>query len=96
MFDKAKQLYNLQRQASQVKKELRNIHIEAESDGVMVVIDAKQVMVSVNFPDEYLANPAKLKDNLLKAFNKAIKKSQQIAAEKMKGVMGELGLPGGV
>lgn len=94
MFDKAKDLYKLQKQAKQIKEELKNIHIEAEVDGIIVVIDGEQEVVSVTIPEEECKNPKKLQANLVKAFNKAIKKSQQIAAEKMKGVMGGLGFPG--
>jgi len=94
MFDQAKNLYQLQKQAKEIKKELRNIHIEAEVEGVIVIIDGEQEVVSVTIADEAHQNPKKLEENLVKAFNKAIKKSQQIAAEKMKGVMGDMGLPG--
>lgn len=94
MFDQAKNLYQLQKQAKEIKKELQNIHIEAEVEGVIVVINGEQEVVSVSFSEEASQNAVKLQENLVKAFNKAIKKSQQIAAEKMKGVMGDLGLPG--
>lgn len=94
MFDQAKNLYQLQKQAKEIKKELQNIHIEAEVEGVIVIINGEQEVVSVTIPEEAQQNPNKLQENLVKAFNKAIKKSQQIAAEKMKGVMGGLGLPG--
>ena len=39
-------------------------------------------------------NKMKLEKALLTAFNKAVKKSQEIAAERMRDVMGDLGLPG--
>lgn len=94
MFDQAKNLYQLQKQAKEIKKELSNIHIEAEVEGVTVVINGEQEVISVTISEEAHANAGKLGENLVKAFNKAIKKSQQIAAEKMKGVMGDLGLPG--
>ena len=96
MFDKVKDLYKLQKQAKEIKKELKNTHIEAESEGVVVIIDGEQEVISVTISEEAAQNPKKLQENLVKAFNKAIKKSQQIAAEKMKGVMGGLGLPGGM
>lgn len=95
MFDQAKNLYQLQRQAKEIKKELKNTHIEAEVDGIIVIIDGEQEVVSVTIPEEANQNPRKLEENLVKAFNKAIKKSQQIAADKMKPIMGGMGLPGG-
>jgi DNA-binding protein YbaB len=94
MFDKVKDVYNLQKQARQLKKELKNTHIEAEVDGVTVLIDGEQEVVSVSISEEAGQNPKRLPESLVKAFNKAIKKSQQIAAEKMKPLMGSLNMPG--
>lgn len=93
MFDKAKQLYKLQKQAKQIKKELKNIHIEAEVNGVIVIINGEQEVQDVTIPEE-MTDRVTIQKNLVEAFNKAIKKSQQIAADKMKDVMGGLGLPG--
>ena len=95
MFEKAKNMFKLQREAKQIKKELRNIHIESEVEGIVVIINGEQEIISITIPQEALANPQKMQQNLIKCFNKGIKKSQQIAAEKMKGVMGELGLGAG-
>ncbi len=94
MFDKAKDLYKLQKQARSIKKELKNTHIEAENEGVLVTINGEQEVVSVQISDEALENKKKLEENLEKAFNKAVKKSQQIGAEMMKDVMGDLNIPG--
>lgn len=95
MFEKAKDLYKLQKQARQIKKELKNTHIEAEQEGVTVTINGEQEIISVKISDEAMANKKSLEENLEKALNKAIKKSQQIGAELMKGVMGsDFGLPG--
>ncbi len=94
MFDKAKDMYQLQKKAKAVKKELKNTHIEAEEDGIVVTVNGEQEVVSVNIPEELLQNPKKLNDSLVKCFNKAIKKSQQVAAELMKDVMGDMNLPG--
>ena len=90
MFEKAKDLYKLQKQARQIKKELKNTHIEAEQEGVTVTINGEQEVISVKITDEAMANKKALEENLTKALNKAIKKSQQIGAELMKDVMGDL------
>ena len=95
MFDKIKDMYGLQKKARQLKKELKNTHIEAEVDGVIAVVDGEQEIMEVRFTDEHAKNPKRLAENLVKALNKAIKKSQQIAAEKMKPLMGDLNMPGG-
>lgn len=92
MFDKVKDLYKFQKQAKAIKKKLKNTHIEAEVDGVIVTIDGEQEVVSIQLP-ETIENTRRLGDALVKAFNKAVKKSQQIAAEEMKDIMGGFNLP---
>lgn len=96
IFGKAKQYYQLQRQAKDIKKKLKNTHIEAEVDGLIVTIDGEQNVVSVKIPDQLMTDKTKIEKTLETAFNKAVKKSQQIAAEEMKGVMGDMGFGGGL
>lgn len=93
MFDKAKDMYKLQKEAKKIKKELQNTHIEAEEDGVIVTVNGEQEVISVHIPDEARQNN-NLDKALVKAFNKAIKKSQQVAAEMMKDIMGGMNFPG--
>lgn len=91
MLKKFKDLYKVQKQAKQIKKQLKNIHIEAEAEGILITISAEQKLIDIKLP-EVIHDTNKLKQNLIKAFNKAMEKSQQISAEKMKGVMGDMGL----
>lgn len=93
MFDKAKDMYKLQKEAKRIKKELNNTHIEAEEEGVIVTVNGEQEVVSIHIPDEALQN-SKLTEILKKCMNKAVKKSQQVAAEMMKDIMGGMNLPG--
>ena len=93
-MNKFKDLYQLQKQAKQIRDKLQNTHIEAEVEGVKVVVDGQQEIVHVEVSDDALTNKKKMQDNLVKALNKAIKRSQQIGAEEMKGVMGDMGLGG--
>jgi DNA-binding protein YbaB len=90
-MDQAKDLYKLQRQAAAIKKELKNIHIEAESDGVTVVVDGEQKFIEVKIPDALSGDVKQISKAFVDASNKAIKKSQMIAADKMKKVMGGMG-----
>ncbi len=90
-FGQMKDMYKLQRQAKQIKKKLAKMHIEAEVEGVIVTINGEQEVVEVKIPEDKRDHP-KLEKYLLEAFNKAIKKSQQIAADEMKDVMGQMGL----
>ncbi len=94
MFEKAKDLYKLQKQAKEIKKKLKATHIEAEENGVIVTIDGEQEVQSIEISDEAMQNKKKLQESIVKGFNKAIKKSQQIGADLMKEVMGPMGFPG--
>lgn len=92
-YNKAKELMKLQQDASRIQNELSNIHIEAESDGFVVTIDGQMKAVKVEIEDEtLLGDKARLEKAALEAINKGLKKSQEIAAEKMKDVMGNMGL----
>jgi DNA-binding protein YbaB len=93
MFSQMGDMYKLQKEAKKIKKELAKTHIFAEVDGVKVTVTGEQEVISIEFLDEtILENPKKLANVLMKATNKAFKKAQQIAAEKMKAIMG--GMPG--
>ncbi len=94
LFGQAKDMYQLQKKAKQIKKDLANLHIEAEVEGIIVVISGEQEVVDVKIPEEMLKpeNQVRLQKAMILAFNKGVKKSQEIAAEKMRDVMGGLGL----
>lgn len=94
MFDKAKNMYKFQKQAREIKHKLKNTHIEAVQEGVTVTINGEQKVVSVLISDEAMANKKQLQESLEKSFNKAIEKSQQIGAELMKDIMGDMNIPG--
>ncbi len=94
MLDKLKELRKLQKQAKDIQKQLAKTHIEAEENGVIVIINGKQEVLEVKIAEENNQDSKKLEKTLVKVFNKALKKSQEVGAEKMKAVMGDLGLPG--
>ena len=90
-LSQAKDLYRMQREAKKVKKELKKIQIEAEGPGVRVVVSAEQEIVEIHIEPgtDVSLLPATLKD----VFNRAMKKAQVVAAEKMQSVMGSMGMP---
>ena len=94
LFGQAKDMYKLQKQAKKIKKDLGNLHIEAEVNGVVVVINGEQKIIEVRISDERWAlnNRESLQNDLKEAFNKASQKAQEVAAERMKEVMGSLGM----
>ena len=93
-------MYKLQRDAKRVKKELKSIHVEAEASTstdsgigfVKVVVTAEQEIVSIHIDDSIPREkiPALLTD----ALNRALKKAQVVASERMQGVMQQMGFPG--
>lgn len=88
-----KDMFKLQREAKRIKKELKNVHVEAEAEGVKVVVSAEMEIVEVTVdPQTPIERVAAL---FMDATNRAFKKAQVVAAERMQGVMGQLGLPGG-
>ena len=96
MFDKMKQLMEMKKQADKMKKELDRELIEVnEVRGIKIVINGSQNFQSVELDEEVLKNAVKFnfERDLLKSINAAIKKSQNVAAGKMKTMMPN-GFPG--
>jgi DNA-binding YbaB/EbfC family protein len=93
LFGQVGDMYKLQKEAKKIKKELSQIHIFAERDGIKVTVSGEQKVLSVEITnDEILANKNKLEKAIVEAINAATEKAQKIAAEKMKVIMG--GMPG--
>lgn len=89
-FSQARDMFKLQKQAKKIKKELKNIHVEAEAEGVTVIVNAEQEVVSIEIADS--VDQAKLPALLKDALNRALKKAQVVATEKMQAVMGQMGM----
>ncbi|HSX57786.1 MAG TPA: YbaB/EbfC family nucleoid-associated protein [Candidatus Saccharimonadales bacterium] len=82
MFDKMKQMYELKKQADQMKKELESEVLEVDHGGIKVKINGAQKILNLDFEDG--VDHDKLKD----AINKASDEAQKVAAKKMQGMMG--------
>jgi DNA-binding protein YbaB len=89
-FSQAKDLFKMQREAKRVKKELKSIHVEAEAEGVKVVVSADMEIVEIVIAPEVVREriPALLTD----ALNRAFKKAQVVSAEKMQAIMSQMGM----
>ena len=96
MLDKMKQLMEMQRKMQEVKRELDAATFDiSSSDGVVkIVMNGSQEVREVVLRDDVsaLQKPA-LEKALKDAYNRAIKRSHEIAAAKMKQVSG-LNIPG--
>lgn len=89
LFDNLKQLGDLKKmrdQAMEVQKRLAQIKITIEHKGIVVVMTGDQKVQSIQGDME----PGKVTE----AINEALKQSQKVAADEMKGLMGGMGLPG--
>lgn len=96
MFDKMKALMDMQAKMKQVKRELDAANIEVESpDGLIKITmsgsqEVREIKIQKRVAQEELPF---LERALKEGFNKAMKRSQEIAAEKMKAITG-MGFPG--
>ena len=98
MFDKAKDLYRLQKEARRVQKELKDTEVEATGAGgeVSVVFNGEMHLVDIKIGESML-EPGKrreLEETLKKVIAEAISRAQAVAAEKAKGLMGGMNFPG--
>ncbi|MDP3758712.1 MAG: YbaB/EbfC family nucleoid-associated protein [Candidatus Daviesbacteria bacterium] len=88
-MDNLKQLGDLKKmrdQAMEVQKKLAGIKITIEHKGVMVVMTADQKVQSISGDPDF--------GKITEAVNEALKQSQKVAADEMKGLMGGMGIPG--
>jgi DNA-binding protein YbaB len=89
LMDNMKQLGDLKKmrdQAMEIQKKLSGIKITVEHKGVTVVMTADQKLISIDGELDH--------QKITEAVNEALKQSQQVAANEMKGMMGGMGLPG--
>jgi len=84
-------MFRLQKEAKKIKKELKNIHVEAEASGVTVTVSAEQTVVDIKI-DPSVDRDA-LPGLLMDALNRAFKKAQVVSSEKMQAIMGDMGMP---
>ena len=90
MFDKMKQLMEFKKQAEMIKRELDEMVVEVnDQKGIKVLISGTQDFRSIEIDTNLLAarNKTALESDLLAILNKAIKKSQEIATQRMSSVM---------
>jgi DNA-binding YbaB/EbfC family protein len=95
MFDKMKELMEMKRQADQIKRELDAAIVDSdEGRGIKVKINGSQTFQSIEIEERLLGpeNKKRLETEILRSVNAAVRKSQNVAAQKMKSMMP--GFPG--
>jgi DNA-binding YbaB/EbfC family protein len=96
MFDKMKALMDMQKKMQEAKRELDNTTFEvSSSDGlVKITMSGSQEVKKVDILGELKEiDRASLEKASTDAYNRAIKRAQDIAAQKMKDIAG-FNLPG--
>jgi len=93
-----RQAQALQTKLAKAQEELGNMKVEGSAGGgaVKVVIDGHQRIHGMSISPE-VVNPAEvemLQDLVMAAFNDAVKKSQDLAANQLSGLTGGLKIPG--
>ena len=86
IFDKAKQLGELKKmrdQAVKIQKQLAEEEVEIEEDGIKVIVSGDQKIQVFEIDGESEAR-------VVNVLNKALKKSQKVAAKKMQEMSGGL------
>lgn len=92
-FKQAQELMKLQQQAQKIQEELSNTHIEAEVDGLVVTIDWQLKIVKTEIEDNsIIGDKERIEKAVTEAVNKGMKKAQEIAADRMRGVMSSMGI----
>jgi len=91
-----KQAQQLQAKMEQIQKELENETVEATSGGgaVKVVVTGHQVVRSVTIEPEAAEDVEMLQDLVLTAVNEAIKKSQELAQQRLGELTAGIKIPG--
>jgi len=96
MLDKAKQLYQLQKKAKEVQKTLKNTEIEARSADSMIsaIFSGDQKIKSIEIDNSLLSSNKKkeLEEKLVRVISEGLSRSQAVAAEKAKSLMGDMGM----
>ena len=96
MLDKMKALMEMQRKMQQMKRELDNTNFEiASSDGlVKIIMNGSQEVKEVSITGDIAAlEKSQLEKTIKETYNRAIKRSHDLAADKMKNITG-LDIPG--
>ena len=96
MFDKMKALLDMQKKMQELKRELDGVSFEIESRDktVKMVMNGSQELKDVKIQGDLGAmKNSSLEEAVKDALNKALKRSHDIAADKMKSVTG-LNIPG--
>jgi len=87
MFEQMKQLNDLRKQGQKLKSEMEQIVVEVSEGDVVIKIRGDQEIEEVTVNGES-------RNDLKKAFNKAVKESQKEVSKKLSGMLMDMKVPG--
>ncbi|HOY09419.1 MAG TPA: YbaB/EbfC family nucleoid-associated protein [Candidatus Omnitrophota bacterium] len=90
MLDKMKQLMEMKKQADKIKKELDAMCVDVEEvRGIRITVTGSQNFRSIEIDENLFTsgNKEKLESDLTRSVNAAVKKAQNLAAQKMASLM---------
>jgi len=88
LFGQMGNMYKLQKEAKKIKDELEKTHITAEENGIKIIVNGEQKLLAIEISDDAMTEKKKLEKTMVEVLNRAIKKAQLHAAEKMKPILG--------
>ncbi len=98
MFDKMKQLFDMQKKAREIKKQLSQIQVDVErlNGRIKISFDGEYNIKDLQLDKELLKEDNKnlLEENLKSCINEASNKIKRIMMDKMKASIGGLNIPG--
>jgi DNA-binding YbaB/EbfC family protein len=99
-FSQAKDMYELAKKAKAIQKELKSIEVEAvnKDETISVTMNGEFRITAIDIDESFLNPDQKfaLEKGLMHVTGEALSKAQQVAAEQMKSISGDLGLPTGL
>jgi len=87
MFEQLKQLNELRKKGQRLKAEMERIMVEVSEGDVKISIRGDQEIERVEVAGEE-------REDLKKAFNKAVKESQKEVSKKLSGMLMDMKVPG--
>ena len=93
-----KMLAQAQRAQEQLREEISKIQVEASTGGGMVTVkmDGNKHLSDVKIDPDAVEDVEMLQDMILGAVNEAAKRVDEESQEKMRGMLGGMGLPPGM
>ena len=93
MLGNVKKMMEMRARAKKAKKMLAELEVEATEGAATLVVNGEGHLVAVELSDEFSGVPkARLEKDIQAAAARAQKKAAEVAAEKMRPFLGDMGM----